>query len=63
MTKKKKMVDVQNRRDNRNVDINKVGVKSIKYPITVLDKKNKTQHNYLLHNSILHFKSYLANLL
>jgi GTP cyclohydrolase I len=60
VTKKKKMVDVQNRRDNRNVDINKVGVKSIKYPITVLDKKNKTQHTIATINMYVdlpyHFK-------
>jgi len=38
------MVDVQNQRDYRNIDINKVGVKGIKYPIIVLDKMNGTQH-------------------
>lgn len=44
MAKKKQIADVQNRKDYRNIDINKAGVKSIKYPVTVLDKKNKTQH-------------------
>jgi GTP cyclohydrolase I len=38
------MIDIQNRRDHRRVEINKVGVKDIEYPITVLDKKNKFQH-------------------
>ncbi len=38
------MVDVQNLKDNRNIDIQKVGVKGIKYPIIVLDKMNGTQH-------------------
>ncbi|MBN1829373.1 MAG: GTP cyclohydrolase I FolE2 [Deltaproteobacteria bacterium] len=38
------MVDVQNRRDTRNIAIQKVGVKGIKYPIIVLDKKNGLQH-------------------
>lgn len=38
------MVDVQNRRDDRNIEIQKVGVKGIKYPIIVLDKKNGVQH-------------------
>lgn len=38
------MVDVQNQQDYRNIDINKVGVKGIKYPIIVLDKMNGTQH-------------------
>lgn len=38
------MVDVQNRKDIRKIQINKVGVKRLSYPITVLDKKNKVQH-------------------
>lgn len=38
------MVDVQNRHDDRNIDIQKVGVKGIKYPVIVLDKTNGTQH-------------------
>jgi GTP cyclohydrolase I len=40
----KTVVDVQNLRDNRNIDIQKVGVKGIKYPIIVLDMSNGTQH-------------------
>jgi GTP cyclohydrolase I len=36
--------DVQNLRDDRNIDIQKVGVKGIKYPIIVLDKVNGTQY-------------------
>lgn len=60
MPKKNYIVDVQNRRDNRNIDINKAGVKSIKYPITVLDKKNKTQHTIAIINMYVdlpyHFK-------
>jgi len=39
-----KMIDIQNQRDHRRVEINKVGVKDIEYPITVLDKRNKVQH-------------------
>jgi GTP cyclohydrolase I len=38
------MKDMQSSRDHRNVDIDKVGVKDVSYPIKVLDKKNKTQH-------------------
>jgi GTP cyclohydrolase I len=38
------MVDVQNLKDHRKIDIQKVGVKGIKYPIIVLDKINGTQH-------------------
>jgi len=36
--------DTQSRKDHRKIDINKVGVKGIRYPIVVLDKKNKIQH-------------------
>jgi GTP cyclohydrolase I len=36
--------DVQNMYDPRNIDIDKVGVKNVKYPIIVLDKANGTQH-------------------
>ena len=32
------MEDIQNHTDYRNIDINQVGVKGIRYPITVLDK-------------------------
>jgi len=37
------MIDVQNERDTRNIPINKVGVKGVKYPITVLDRAHGTQ--------------------
>ncbi|MBF0475869.1 MAG: GTP cyclohydrolase I FolE2 [Deltaproteobacteria bacterium] len=37
------MCDVQSRKDDRNIEIDKVGVKDIHYPITVLDKQNGTQ--------------------
>jgi len=60
MTRSKPIADVQNRRDYRKVDINKAGVKGIKYPITVLDKKNKTQHTIATINMYVdlpyHFK-------
>jgi GTP cyclohydrolase I len=32
------MQDIQNHKDDRNIDIDQVGVKGIRYPITVLDK-------------------------
>ena len=38
------MRDIQNMADHRNIDIDKVGVKNVKYPIVVLDKGNGTQH-------------------
>jgi len=38
------MIDIQNSRDYRQVEINKVGVKNIQYPITVLDKRNRVQN-------------------
>jgi GTP cyclohydrolase I len=37
------MIDIQNQKDYRNIDIKKVGVKGIKYPIVVLDRHHGTQ--------------------
>ena len=37
------MKDVQNEPDHRNIDLAKVGIKGIKYPMNVLDRANKTQ--------------------
>jgi GTP cyclohydrolase I len=37
------MIDIQNQKDYRNIDIKKVGVKGIKYPIVVLDRNRGTQ--------------------
>jgi len=37
------MQDVQNQKDHRKIPIDKVGVKNIRYPITVLDRTNGTQ--------------------
>jgi len=38
------MIDIQNQTDYRNQKISKVGVKSIRYPIIVLDKAKGVQH-------------------
>jgi len=38
------MKDIQNQRDHRNISIDKVGIKEIRYPIKVLDRKNNYQH-------------------
>ncbi len=38
------MKDIQSELDNRRINIKKVGVKTISYPITVLDKARKRQH-------------------
>lgn len=38
------MKDVQSEKDIRGKDIDKVGIKGLKYPIVLLDKNNKTQH-------------------
>ena len=46
----KTMKDVQNERDHRNIAINKVGIKNLRYPITVLDKNNGEQHTVALIN-------------
>jgi GTP cyclohydrolase I len=39
-----KMPDMQQRPDSRNIPIDKVGVKDIRYPIVVLDKFREQQH-------------------
>ncbi|MBI5887926.1 MAG: GTP cyclohydrolase I FolE2 [Deltaproteobacteria bacterium] len=39
-----KLKDIQSGPDSRRINIDKVGVKDIRYPIAVLDKKNKFQH-------------------
>lgn len=38
------MKDIQNQPDPRKIPIDRVGVKNLSYPITVLDRTNKTQH-------------------
>jgi len=38
------MADVQNMKDDRRIPIKKVGVKGLRYPITVLDRANALQH-------------------
>lgn len=38
------MPDLQNAPDNRNIAIDKVGVKDIRYPIVVMDKSRERQH-------------------
>ncbi|MBU4176195.1 MAG: GTP cyclohydrolase I FolE2, partial [Actinobacteria bacterium] len=38
------MKDIQNQHDFRNIPVDKVGIKNLRYPITVLDRKNGFQH-------------------
>jgi GTP cyclohydrolase I len=38
------MEDVQNRRDERRIPIDRVGVSDLRYPITVLDRGQERQH-------------------
>jgi len=38
------MQDVQNSYDDRNIPIQKVGIRKLQYPITVLDRRNRSQH-------------------
>jgi GTP cyclohydrolase IB len=38
------MIDVQSQMDHRNINVDKVGVKDIRYPITVMDKSNGVQN-------------------
>lgn len=44
------MKDIQNEQDNRNLDIDKVGIKDIKYPIVLSDKERGSQHTVALIN-------------
>ncbi|MBQ0052661.1 MAG: GTP cyclohydrolase I FolE2 [Treponema sp.] len=37
------MIDIQNEQDTREVPLQKVGVKNVRYPVQVLDKEKKTQ--------------------
>ena len=37
------MRDIQNEKDTRKIPLQKVGVKNVKYPVTVLDKNKKSQ--------------------
>lgn len=41
---KSQIPDVQNQPDTRNITIDKVGVKGVKYPIIVSDRSNNIQH-------------------
>lgn len=54
------MPDMQQSRDNRNIAIDKVGVKDIRYPIVVLDKFRERQHTVARVNMFVdlpeHFK-------
>ncbi|MFH1626024.1 MAG: GTP cyclohydrolase FolE2 [Pseudomonadota bacterium] len=54
------MIDIQSQPDHRNIEIDKVGVKNIKYPIIVLDRKNESQHTVATINMYVnlphHFK-------
>lgn len=38
------MDDVQNQKDERNMPIDRVGVKNLRYPVSVLDRANQVQH-------------------
>ncbi|GAB1481589.1 GTP cyclohydrolase FolE2 [Treponema sp.] len=54
------MIDVQSQSDERDVPLSKVGVKGVRYPITVLDKEQGKQHTTatvdLFANLPRHFK-------
>lgn len=44
ITKKQNLPDTQNQKDLRQIPIDKVGVKDLKYPIAVRDRDNEIQH-------------------
>ena len=52
------MKDVQNHRDTRNIDIDQVGVKGIRYPITVLDKDQGEQQTVVQINMYVDLPRY-----
>ncbi|MEM9481293.1 MAG: GTP cyclohydrolase FolE2 [Verrucomicrobiota bacterium] len=39
----KELIDIQNERDERNIPIDRVGVKGLRYPVEIQDKENKVQ--------------------
>ena len=38
------MLDIQNQEDSREIPLEKVGVKGVKYPVSVLDKTKKVPY-------------------
>ena len=60
MSEKQVIADVQNLVDTRHIAINKVGIKSIRYPISVADKSRGVQHTIATFNMYVslpeHFK-------
>ncbi|SLM32965.1 GTP cyclohydrolase folE2 [Desulfamplus magnetovallimortis] len=44
------MIDIQKQRDYRNIPIDKVGIKELRYPIKVLDKQNGMQSTVAMIN-------------
>ena len=48
------MKDVQNEPDDRNIDLARVGIKGIKYPMNVLDRANKAQATVATVNMYVH---------
>jgi len=39
------LIDMQSERDNREIPLQKVGIKGLKYPINLLDRDHKVQHS------------------
>ena len=52
------MKDIQQHRDSRNIDIDQVGVKGIRYPITVLDKNMGEQQTVAKINMYVNLPRY-----
>jgi len=52
------MKDIQNHQDTRNIDIDQVGVKGIRYPITVLDKSMGEQQTVAQINMYVNLPRY-----
>jgi GTP cyclohydrolase I len=56
--KRDPMKDIQNNKDDRNIDIDQVGVKGISYPITVLDKNMGEQQTVAKINMYVNLPRY-----
>ena len=52
------MEDIQNHKDDRNIDIDQVGVKGLRYPITVLDKNMGKQQTVARINMYVNLPRY-----
>lgn len=53
------ILDVQNLADTRQIAIDRVGIKSIRHPVTVKDKTGSVQHTVAMFNMYVHLPQHL----